>query len=213
MLDEALALAQSLTDLVHGSGSEEKETSVIAMLESLSDMMDQHDKGRASKQSKVRRHVPNEVHFARNPGEDLSLRFYIEDHKDGELEAVLSPSDGDAPLPVNSPPGRKVFFEDENSSRLHIVVNELYARCHLLERERTQMMESTLELLHAARDANEAELNAALSTARRRSAQELLRVQEESQQGMWRMYNKLCSFCREDLATTSTAHEEKKEIM
>ena len=211
MLDEALALAQSLTDLVHGSGSDEQETSVMVMLENISALMDQHDKGRIAKpKSKKAKHdygeatVPSEVAISgRARGE---LQTHVEaDH----IETILYPEDEDEPLPVTSP-ASKPFFTEDTSSRLHVVVNELYTRCHLLERERTQMMESTLELLQAARDANDAELQAAISTARRKSAEELLKVQEETQQGMWRMYNKLCSFCRDDVAVID---EEKKEIM
>eukprot|EP00977_Amphora_coffeiformis_P020674 scaffold8374_cov175-Amphora_coffeaeformis.AAC.113 len=211
MLDEALALAQSLTDLVHGSGSDEQETSVMVMLENISELMDQHDKGRAArpKSKKAKRNygavtVPTEVAICNRTRGELITRVEA-DH----IETVLYPEDEDEPLPVTSPAG-KPFFAEETSSRLHVVVNELYTRCHLLERERTQMMESTLELLQAARDANDAELQAAISTARRKSAEELLKVQEETQRGMWRMYNKLCSFCRDDVAVVD---EEKKEIM
>lgn len=208
MLDEALALAQSLTEMVHGSGSNEQETSVMTMLENLSDMMDQHDRGRATKSQRPRRKggsVPSEVSVAHKSKRKLYTR--VEGEGDGQLETVLFPDD-EEPLPVTSPPNRG-FFSQEAPSHIQLVVDQLYARCQLLERERTQMMESTLELLQAARDANEAELSAALSTSRRRSAEELLKVQEESQQGMWRMYNKLCSFCRDDLVL----EEEKKEIM
>ena len=175
----------------------------MTMLENISEMMDQHDKAVRARKP---RQLPSEVSTAGRSRHALKTR--VEDQRDGHLETVLF-RDDEEPLPVTSPANRG-FFGEESSSRLVVVVNELYARCHMLERERTQMMESTLELLQAARDANDAELEAALSTARRQSAEELLKVQEESQRGMWRMYNKLCSFCRDDV---TSPEEEKKEIM
>ena len=39
-----------------------------------------------------------------------------------------------------------------------LVVDQLYGRCQLLERERTELMEVTLDLLQSAREANAAEL-------------------------------------------------------
>lgn len=205
MIDEALALAQSLTDLVHGSGSQETETSVINLLENISDLMDQHDRGQAVKEKPKHKSVPNEV-SVRTPRCPKPL------HVDGHLESGGWRAFEEEPLPMDTPPNH-AFFPDDTNSRLHVVVNDLYTRCHLLERERTQMMESTLELLQAARDASEAELQAALSTARRKSAEELLRVQEETQRGMWRMYNQLCGACRQDIDALTIENEHKSEEM
>jgi chromosome segregation ATPase len=202
LLDEAMALGQALTDIVHGSSSDDKETSVMAMLETLSDMMDQHDREKPStkKSKQDPPTVPLEVAVMHRSPRILQTR--VDNNTQDQLEAVLSPKQEAEPLPVTTPPS-KAFFVEEPPLHLQLIVEQLYGRCQLLERERTSMMESTLELLQAARDANEAELEAALSTARRHSAEELLKVQDESRQGMWRMYNKLCNFCMDDVKESS----------
>jgi chromosome segregation ATPase len=203
-LEEALALAQGLTDLVHGK---EEDTDVMDMLQSLSDLMDQHERGelsraqRCDEESESRegpppRDHPGEPHHAsetarRKPKLSSSSSFRVDTCGKSETP----------PAPVQSPEASRY------DTPLQIVVEQLYARCQLLERERTQMMETTLDLLTSARKANEAELDAALSTARRRAAEEVMRVRQETHREKERLYHKVCGACAKGLLITSSGHK------
>lgn len=174
MLDEALALAKNLTALMQGNPDTEKETSVMEMLETMSEMIDMSDPP-----------IPMEVY---TPRKEKKMDFSEED------------DDEDPPAPILSPPwDSRNTKPDAPSGELTLVVDQLYTRCQMLERERTDIMEVTLDLLESAREASSAELEAALATARRKSAEELLKVRNENQEGMWRLYHKLCGSCQKGL--------------
>lgn len=182
ILDEALLLAQNLTALIQDQGNTGKEATVMEMLESISDLLDRPPN-------------PSVVSVATPPKKrDL---VFMDDY------------DEDPPIPIASPPvlhQAKPINKPVNDilagGELTSVVEQLYWRCQMLERERTEIMEVTLDILQSAREASSAELEAALATARRKSAEELLRVREENQKGMWRLYHKLCGNCRNGLGSS-----------
>jgi hypothetical protein len=105
-LEEALALTHGLTDIVHGRGDYNKETSVMGMLEF----------------------------------------------------------------------GTTMQTRSSASGSMHIVVEQLNQRCQLLESERNDLMEVTLDLIESARESNAAEIDAALATFRQNASQELMEV-------------------------------------
>ena len=100
---------------------------------------------------------------------------------------------GTRPTPIETtPPAISENVAAANECKLQLVVEQLYGRCQLLERERVEMMEVTLDLLESARDANHAQIEAALATARRKTTEDISRVREESRQEQERIFHKLC---------------------
>lgn len=169
MLEEALALAQGLTDIVHGRDNDGKESSVMEMLESLSEMMDQADK----------------------------VKDYSEDPS-GSATSDCCHSDA-PPDPVSTP----MPTRNSESSALDLVVQQLYRRCQLLESERAQIMEVTMDLLETARDANTAEIDAALVVFRQKSSEELVQIQERNRTTMASLYQRLCGKCQHGMLEAS----------
>ncbi|KAL7571060.1 hypothetical protein ACA910_003774 [Epithemia clementina (nom. ined.)] len=189
MLDEALALAQNLTALIKGQNDAERETSVMEMLETMSEMIDKTDTSGSSKSPPLRHiNIPVKVRFPSPPNK-----------KDYNEDDDVDP-DENPPLPISSP---VITTRNTTSGELTLVVEQLYSRCQLLERERTEIMEVTLDVLQSAREASSAELEAALATARRKAAEEILKVREENRQSVWRLYHKLCGNCQHGIAASS----------
>lgn len=210
LLEEALALAQGLTDLVHGK---DEDTDVMDMLQSLSDLMDQHERGEWQPSQRPDAEIENREGPPSRTGPGIVShqtpgvprpRTRSSDSSAASVGVDFSAKREAPPAPVRTPEASR------HETSLQIVVEQLYARCQLLERERTQMIETTLDLLSAAREANEAELDAALITARRRAAEEVLRVRKESHKEKERLYLKVCGACAKGLliAGTTTVRSE-----
>lgn len=217
LLDEALALAQGLTDLVHGR---DEDADVMDMLQSLSDLMDQHERGewpprqRSDDSPESRDEAPHRPHPRRSE-EPVATPSHPAPNRHPQRPPLVSASgssfrvDGlnkleNPPEPVRSPEmsppsAGNDYYGPGATTTLQTVVEQLYARCQLLERERTQMMTVTVDLLTSARQANEAELDAALATARRRSAEDILRVRHETSMEKERLFHKLCGRCAKGL--------------
>ena len=121
------------------------------------------------------------------------------------------------PLPVETPLLTKHSSSgaSSNDPSLQLVVEQLYGRCQLLERERMEMMEVTLDLLESAREANAAELEAAVATARRMSTEEIMRIRQRNRMEQERIFHKLCSRCVVEgqhltSPTARSSHHEKQ---
>jgi hypothetical protein len=199
LLEEALALAHGLQDLVNGRG---KDQNVLEMLQSFSDLMDRDDGAdglTASPTFGMISPVASDVSEgeaekeARNE-KNTEMRTSVSTPLRSRASFLKYPSTSGAqreeppPDPVTSP---RNDSGDPDTASLQIIVEQLFGRCQLLERERTQMMEVTLNLLESARDANEAELKAAIATARRKSMEDIQRVQKQSHHDQQRLYQKL----------------------
>jgi hypothetical protein len=184
VLDEALALAEGLTNIVHGRGEFERSASVMEMLESMSEMIDVHDLTTRGQSSS-----------SQSPGKRSSSVSPHKNHRKvyddfGGIEIVHEMSgcesdgrqwfDDTPPRPVETPLPNLSDQEvsSYNETSVQLVVEQLYGRCQLLERERVEMMEATLDLLESARHSNAAELEAALATARRKSTEEMMRIRD-----------------------------------
>jgi hypothetical protein len=214
LLEEALALAEGLTDIVHGRGDYKKESSVMDMLESISELIDEHEK-----RSPVKAAVP-ENEATENAVSHSSLHHFsrIEELAKGNVANVLGDrlnavDDQHEPEPVTSPHQSpdvtSMAMEDFSSSTLSLVVDQLYSRCQLLERERTELMEVSLDLLQSAKQANAAELDAALATAQRHAAEEVIKMRAQNQQDQWRLYHKLCGKCQHGVLRDVKGEERK----
>ena len=92
-LDEALALAQGFTNVVNG-----KETSVLEMLETLTELMDQHD---------IRTSKPPQESSSSPPNKLSSLSSYsmspVVKTSWHEVEVVQHDEDEPPPQPISSP--------------------------------------------------------------------------------------------------------------
>jgi hypothetical protein len=196
MLEEALALAHGLTDIVHGRGDHNKETSVMEMLESLSEMMDHAD--RVKGQSEDRGDLGSEAVAKASSSSPMG-------HFSARQEQMTEVSDS-PPAPVTTP--MLTRSSKPASGSLQMVVEQMNQRCQLLERERTDLMQVTLDLLESARESNAAELDAALATFRENSSQELKEVKERNQSDMARLYTRLCGSCKHGILLTGIAKEE-----
>jgi hypothetical protein len=196
MLEEALALAHGLTDIVHGRGDHNKETSVMEMLESLSEMMDHAD--RVKGQSEDRGDLGSGAAAKASTSTPMG-------HLSARQEQMTEVSDS-PPAPVTTP--MLTRSSKPASGSLQMVVEQMNQRCQLLERERTDLMEVTLNLLESARESNAAELDAALATFRENSSQELKKVKERNQSDMARLYTRLCGSCKHGILLTGIANEE-----
>jgi len=179
LLDEALALAEGLTSLVHGG---QDNGNVMDLLQSMSDLMERHENGEQHALVASSRKTSSEA-------QSTSL-----------VEMPPSP----VRTPMQSRRHSQNPLDEISASSLQVVVEQLYSRCQLLERERTQMMEVTLDLLTSAREANEAELDAALATARRKSMEEVSRIRQQTHVNKERLYQKLCGNCVQDISQTGS---------
>ena len=88
---------------------------------------------------------------------------------------------------------------DETSSPIQLVVEQTYNRCQALERERCDLINVTLDLLSASREANKAEIDAALASARRKASEEMIAMKEQTQAQVDQIWVRLCEKCRERL--------------
>ncbi|GKY94316.1 hypothetical protein MPSEU_000397400 [Mayamaea pseudoterrestris] len=186
LLEEALALAQGLQELVQGRDSDQN---VLEMLQSMSDLMDHHEladdgSSQASSQDgsvmdvsdavKGRPHSPQR----RQQVEQRDQRYMHQEREEPPPDPIQTPLQ----------PNR----HRDGSVSLQLVVEQLYGRCQMLERERTEMMEVTLSLLESARRANTAEMDAALATVRRRTMDDVIRVRKQTIMEQERLYQRLC---------------------
>jgi hypothetical protein len=206
MLEEALALAHGLTDIVHGRGDYTKETSVMEMLESLSEMMDQAD--RVKGQSEDRGDLGSKVaaKASTSPPMGHFSAHHVVEGSDSPPAPVTTPMQTRSSEPVTTP--MQTRSSEPASGSLQIVVEQMYQRCQLLESERTDLMEVTLDLLESARESSAAELDAALATFRENSSQELMKVNERNQSNMARLYTRLCGNCQHGILLTGIANEK-----
>ncbi|GAX10823.1 hypothetical protein FisN_1Hh365 [Fistulifera solaris] len=159
LLDEALALAQGLSDFVQGNNDNEHEVNVLEIMENLAGMIDKQDKS-----------------------DNTSIPHLEINHPRGN-ESVFIQKTHDV--------SRQTMSTDD--SKLSIFVEQLYGRCQLLERERLEMMELTLDLLESTRRSGKAEVEAALSVARRRIADDFKRMRDENSATREDLYHKICS--------------------
>jgi hypothetical protein len=160
VLDEALALAEGLTHIVRRD-----ETGAMEMLESMTEMMDEHEMRATS-------------HEVSSPRSDYRRNVFAED-ADG-IE-VIQETDDDSWVD-------EALGDGKSAGALPWVMEQLYSRCQLLERERVELMEVTLDVLESARAANTAQLDAAVATARRKATEEVLREQSQKE----RIFHKWC---------------------
>jgi hypothetical protein len=188
MLEEALALAHGLTDIVHGRGDYDQETSVMEMLESLSEMMDQADRAKVQ---------PKDEGRLGSGGTEMShtaVETSASPMRQDEVAEVRGKDVSEyPPAPVTTP----------MQVTRHSGPNSL----QILESERTDLMEVTLDLLESAREANAAELDAALVTFRENSCQELMTVQKRNQSDKERLYRRLCGSCKHGLLQGAIAKD------
>ena len=81
-------------------------------------------------------------------------------------------------------------------SPVELVVEQTYNRCQVLERERCDLINVTLDLLSSVRDANKAEIDAALASCRRKASEEMLAMKRETQAQADQIWWMLCDKCR-----------------
>ncbi|GAX20971.1 hypothetical protein FisN_1Lh365 [Fistulifera solaris] len=159
LLDEALALAQGLSDFVQGNNNNEHEVNVLEIMENLAGMIDKQDKSDNASMPRLEISYPRE-----------NVSAFIQK--------------------TNNVSRQSMSTEDP---KLSVFVEQLYGRCQLLERERLEMMELTLDLLESTRRSGKAEVEAALSIARRRIADDFKRMRDENSATREDLYHKICS--------------------
>ena len=188
VLDEALALATGISDIV-GQGQREN-TSTMEMLESMHGLID--------------------ISESRSPVTTPSVSFSprlrnrkIFDCESGGIEIIHeavgaeSADDTEPSTHLQQFEGGSPVLKLPNSKRkvneLQLIVEQLYGRCEILERERIEIMEATLDLLESARSASSSELAVALATARRRATEEVERIHDQNYQDQERIFHRLCT--------------------
>jgi hypothetical protein len=159
LLDEALALAQGLSDFVQGHNDNEHEVNLLEIMENLAGMIDKQDKS-----------------------ESASIPRLEINHPRGNAPAFIQKTHDVSHQSMST-----------DDPKLSIFVEQLYGRCQLLERERLEMMELTLDLLESTRRSGKAEVEAALSIARRRVADDFKRMRDENSATREALYHKICS--------------------
>ena len=207
VLDEALALAEDLTNIVHCRSSDREQTA-MEMLESMSEMMEVHELRSASQDVTSPRSSPRQQKNDRR--QRRYRKIFSNDEQNDGIEVIHEVNDDDddsssinwfrennnipsvKPTPIETTPIAAETTAAVNECKLQMVVEQLYGRCQLLERERVEMMEVTLDLLESAREANNAQLEAALATARRKTTEDIIRVRDESRQEQERIFHKIC---------------------
>jgi hypothetical protein len=198
VLDEALAFAENMANLVR---KEEKDGNFLDMLEAMSELME-------PKHTTTGNTIPlSPKRSCSTPKgrKTKSLMSFDETVSERTLSTAQS-----SPMSPLKPRHRKLFDETtgsieivhegsmderddprsptfERASKLALVVEQLYARCQMLERERSEMMETTLDLLEATKEANAAEIDAALATARRRAVEDILEMHKSSRKDQERV--------------------------
>ena len=85
------------------------------------------------------------------------------------------------------------------ASPIQMMVEQTYNRCQVLERERCDLINVTLDLLAAAREANKAEIDAALAEARRKASEEMIKMKANTQAQVDQFWFKLCEKCQRTL--------------
>jgi hypothetical protein len=163
LLEEALALAQGLTEIVQGRDDDGKQANIFQIMQSLSQMMDDHEQ-EYEQEDQPQRQIPRSHRITKTP--------------DSRLESVHESL--------------------SSESTIQVVVEQLYTRCQLLERERLEMMNSTLDLLESSRHASKVDLEAALAIARRKAGEELIHMRKQNHVDREQLYHKLCSRVTKD---------------
>ena len=194
LLDEALALAHGLTDLLHESKTCEVETSVMDILETFQGMIDQSCQGDCQSQ--------NAGTEKTKASEDSPFAELFASHETSDSPIIRSP-----PKPVLTPvlATKEPSCSVNTSSHFDVdaCTEKLLARCQKLESERKEIMESTLDTLQANRRACKAEVEAAVATVQKEAAEELISFQERIKVERDMVYNTLCSHCRHNLSMLS----------
>ena len=170
-IDDALELARNFGNTIHGRAGD-NEKSVIEMLESLSDLMDQHDKGQSNDSAETPPHRHESVQHGFD-GIEVTARGI--------------------PSPLES------LHSSQTPSAIELVVAQLYSKCQMLERERSELIHSTMDLLEAARESSQAEINAALATAHRQTIEDLTELNRRNKEQQYKMHEKMCHQCRSTL--------------
>jgi hypothetical protein len=203
VLDEALALAENMSNLVRDGG---KDGNFLDMLEAMSNLIEAKETPpirlspkrssrtpRTPKTPKVRRSSKNfeEAVSERtlstaqsSPVSPVKRHRKVVDDVTGSVEIVHEES-----IDERDDPRSPVGYQRE--SKLFLVVEQLYARCQMLERERSEMMETTLDLLEATREANAAEIDAVLAEARRRAVEDILEMHKSSKKDQERVLKRI----------------------
>jgi len=123
----------------------------------------------------------------------LTVMMEENDRSKGEKVPTPQAARGETPRdPVHVSSPTKV--PDSEPVALQAVVEQLYARCQLLERERLGMMETTLDLLESTGKSSKEEVEAALEMARKKTAEELFRMRKQrNHRDRETLYHKLCN--------------------
>jgi hypothetical protein len=123
--------------------------------------------------------------------------------QDDSMEDLIDDKDHNAlndlhliPLVANNADGA---HRAETASPIQLVVEQTYSRCQALERERCDLINVTLDLLSASREANKAEIDAALASARRKASEEMIAMQKQTQAQVDQFWFRLCGKCRQNL--------------
>jgi DNA polymerase III gamma/tau subunit len=186
------------------------------MLQSLSDLMDHQEQREEaisrslSLEGSVGDEVPAPIQESSRSQPRTPQRRQLIEALHPRPKIYKQNRDSPPPEPISTPENSQQT-SDTNSS-LQQVVEQLYGRCQILERERTEMMAVTLDLLESARKANTAELEAALATVRRQAMEDVLRVRQQNTVDQERLYQKLCTDNGFSKATAPT-HEPVLDVM
>ena len=188
VLDEALALATGISDIV-GQGQRDN-TSTMEMLESMDGLIITSE-SRSPVQTPPASFSPrlrNRKIFDCESGAIEIIHEVVgaESADDTEPSTHLQQFEGGSPV-LKLPNSKKKVNE------LQLVVEQLYGRCEILERERIEIMEATLDLLESARSASSSELAVALATARRRATEEVERIHDQNYKDQERIFHRLCT--------------------
>jgi len=187
---------------VHGRDNNGNETSVIEMLQTLSNLIDQQDDN-----------DPDDEHHSASPS-SKKKQSSTRQARTSELKSASQGGLQRAPTTDSAAASAAKRLHRElvgppQEPALQVFIEQLYGRCQLLERERLEMMEVTLDLLESSRRASKAEVDAALATARRKTAEDFMRMRRQNNMDRETLYHKLCSRCTEELNRSAARHEEK----
>jgi hypothetical protein len=198
LLEEALAIAQGLTHILHHE--EGKEISIIEILENFSQMMEQHDRNNYQDQleeQKSRDGYPG-IDTIGEEGSDQVAKTHSGTGNDGSHGT--SPNSCHNGPPEHDPTPLRHDWALSTEPALYFSAEQVYARCRLLERERLEMMQVSLEAREATRRACKAEVAAAVATARREASEELTRLRKQNHVDREALYRMLCSRCAKCLS-------------
>lgn len=222
LLDEALALAEGFTDIMHRKTNSKTEPSAMEILECLSNMMDKQDsmeKKESSGRKKMISSSPKNERMQKGNGEQQKLGAYRKapdyveiihatESSKSEKSCIVNASGQSSPRSLLSSVSRRKNITRSKiphpshkkaiqllHTPLQLIVEQLYGRCELLERERLRLMEITLDLIESAKDADDAQLSEALEIARQKSTAEMTRVRDQSKVEQERIFHKVCNHC------------------